>query len=166
MKKYAEVENNQIIKTIEQGGAYNNIRFGLYAPDEDYLNAGLYRIIDDEPDLTKYQRLDNENYTIDFKTKTITKVYEIIELDHGVIDRIEFKQNRQILLDNLEVMYNEIIYQADEKSRDRITSAVTGMLETDTKNWIAKDNSKHMLTKTDMQNLLRLVGQAQSDIWI
>ena len=82
--------------------------------------------------------------------------------------RIAFKANRKILLDNLEITYNSVIYQADEVSQDRMARAIVAMetfpAET-TINWVAKDNSIHSLTRADLQAMLGLAGIAQANIW-
>lgn len=165
---YAIVENEEI-KQFVSGDTYKNISFGSSATIKDRQNAGLYHIIDDEPELTKYQMLGNESYIIDDTAQTVTKTYKILELDPVEIDRKEFKKNRQELLENFEVTHDGVIYQADEVSQDRMARAIVAMetfpAET-TINWIAKDNSIHSLTRADLQAMLGLAGTAQANIWI
>lgn len=162
---YAIVENNEI-KQFVSGDTYKNISFGSSATIEDRQNAGLYHIIDDEPELTKYQMLGNESYIIDDTAQTVTKAYEIIELDPVEIDRKEFKIERQAAINNLEVIYNEVIYQGDETSQSRMGRKILAMSDTDAIDWVAKDNSIHELSKADLQEILRLAGQMQSEIWV
>lgn len=76
------------------------------------------------------------------------------------------KQNRQILVDNIEVTYNDIVYQGDEKSQDRISRAINGLPDnTTTMQWKAKDNSTQELNKLDLKEILFLAGQEQTRIW-
>jgi len=82
---YAIVENNEI-KQFVNGDNFKNISFGANATVKDRQDAGLYLVIDEKPELTIYQSLGNETYSIDNTAKTVTKKYEIIELDHKSID--------------------------------------------------------------------------------
>jgi hypothetical protein len=78
----------------------------------------------------------------------------------------EWKNNRQILVDKIEVTYKDIIYQGDEKSQDRMSRTVNGLPDdTTTIRWIAKDNSPQQLNKLDLKQILFLAGQAQTNIW-
>lgn len=78
----------------------------------------------------------------------------------------DWKVKRQESIDNIEVTYNSIIYQGDEKSQDRMSRAINGLTnDTDTIDWVAKDNSIHPLTKIDLKNVLGLAGAEQSRIW-
>lgn len=77
----------------------------------------------------------------------------------------EWKVNRQTLVDGIVVTYNGAEYQGDEKSQDRMSRAINGLLDTDTIEWVAKDNSIVVLTKDDLVQILRLAGAEQATIW-
>lgn len=81
-------------------------------------------------------------------------------------DYQDWKVKRQEAVDNIEVTYNGILYQGDEKSQDRMSRAINGLPDdTTTIPWIAKDNSEHLLTRVDLQTILGLAGAEQSRIW-
>mgnify|MGYP001330002703 CR=1 FL=1 len=77
-----------------------------------------------------------------------------------------WKKDRQIKLDNLEVSYSDVVYQADETSQDRMARAILNILDGESIKWVAKDNSVQILTKEDLKQIARLAGQAQTEIWI
>jgi len=78
----------------------------------------------------------------------------------------EWKQDRQQKVDNIEVTYNNVVYQGDETSQTRITKAITALPDdTTTVDWIAKDNSVQSLTRIDLKAILLDAGTQQSKIW-
>jgi len=78
----------------------------------------------------------------------------------------DFKKNREVLVINLEVVYNGIVYQGDEKSQDRMSRAINGLPDDTTIiNWKAKDNSTQELTRPELKEILFLAGQEQTRIW-
>ena len=79
--------------------------------------------------------------------------------------KIQIKNNRQILVENIEVEYNGKIYQGDEVSQGRMSRVISSMLDTDTIMWKAKDNSKVKLTKIDLTQILRLSTIEQTKVW-
>jgi len=78
----------------------------------------------------------------------------------------KWKKERQEKVDNIEVTYNNVVYQGDELSQTRIARAITAMGDSDTIDWVAKDNSVHPLTKDDLKAILLKAGQEQSKIWV
>ena len=75
------------------------------------------------------------------------------------------KINRQEIVENIEVIYNDVVYQGDEKSQDRMSRAIVGMDDNDTIEWTAKDNSKVTLLRSDLKQILRLAGIEQTKVW-
>ena len=74
------------------------------------------------------------------------------------------KQNMQMKINSIEINYNGVVYQGDEKSQDRISRAIVGMDDDDTIEWKAKDNSKVTLLKSDLKQILRLAGVEQTKL--
>ena len=76
------------------------------------------------------------------------------------------KYNRMTLVSEIEVMYQEVIYQGDETSQDRMSRAINGLPDdTTTISWKAKDNSIQELNRLDLKEILFLAGQEQTRIW-
>ena len=131
---------------------------------------------------TKTKQILKEAKSIGQKWVDSQSDYEFLELDNAVLEDGSFrglaeeelapyalkawKEERQIKLGNLEVSYNDVIYQADEVSQGRMNRAIVNLLDDETINWVAKDNSIQVLTKSDLKQIARLAGQAQTAIWI
>lgn len=78
----------------------------------------------------------------------------------------EKKELRTLLVSNIEVEYNGIVYQGDETSQDRISRVINGLPDdTTTISWKAKDNSSKELTRLDLKEILFLAVQEQARIW-
>ena len=131
-------------------------------PDEatsesPYLINNGYAILEVENPISNH--IENED-------GIITTVFrELIEDDFKSYNEQNYKTIRQNIVDNIEVIYNEIIYQGDEKSQDRMSRAVVGMDDDDTIEWTAKDNSKVTLLRSDLKQILRLSGIEQTKVW-
>ena len=76
-----------------------------------------------------------------------------------------WKSERQNKVDNLEVVHNDIVYQGDEVSQTRIARAIAVMDDTETTQWVAKDNSIQTLNKADLSAILKEAGIKQTLIW-
>lgn len=104
----------------------------------------------------------DNNYTYKVKNNKVIKTERV---DNLYLNQVK-KQNRQILVDNIEVTYNGIIYQGDEASQDRMSRAINGLPDDITTiQWKAKCNSSQELTKLDLKQILYLAGQEQTKIW-
>lgn len=77
----------------------------------------------------------------------------------------QWKAERQLKVDNIEVELNGVIYQGDETSQTRIARAVSVMEDTDTTMWVAKDNSVNELSKADLKYILKEAGIKQTLVW-
>ena len=86
----------------------------------------------------------------------------LVSLNNSII----YKQNKIHKLENIEVLYNGIIYQGDETSQDRISRVLNGMSDSETILWKAKDNSIQTLTKEDLRIILYRAVQEQTRIWL
>lgn len=104
----------------------------------------------------------DNNYTYKVKNNKVIKTERV---DNLYLNQVK-KQNRQILVDNIEVTYNGIIYQGDETSQDRMSRAINGLPDDITTiQWKAKDNSSQELTKLDLKQILYLAVQEQTKNW-
>lgn len=77
----------------------------------------------------------------------------------------DWKQERQNKVDNIEVTYNSIVYQGDELSQTRIARVISAMSDTETIDWVSKDNSIQTLNKVDLSAILKEAGIKQTQIW-
>lgn len=78
----------------------------------------------------------------------------------------EWKANRQTLVDNIEVIYEGVVYQGDEVSQTRMSRAITALPDDEiTIPWVAKDNTEHNLNRLDIKAILFQAGLQQSNIW-
>lgn len=76
------------------------------------------------------------------------------------------KELREILVSSIEVVHNNVIYQGDETSQDRMSRAINGLPDNMTTiSWKASDNSSHELTRVGLKEILFLAGQEQTRIW-
>jgi len=108
---------------------------------------------------------ENANY-VDVKNKTLS--FKDFRTSEEIKTQLIFKwkKDRQIKVDNIEVTYNNVVYQGDETSQTRITKAITALPDDDTTiDWIAKDNSVQSLTRVDLKAILLYAGTQQSKIW-
>ena len=98
---------------------------------------------------------------------TITAVFRQLEdSELEVFTNAAKKANRTTLVESIEVKYNEVSYQGDETSQDRMSRAINGLPDdVVTILWKAKDNSSHELTRLDLKEILFLAGQEQTRIW-
>ena len=89
-----------------------------------------------------------------------------INADISISTYNEWKTARNDAVDNIEVTYNNVVYQGDEKSQDRMARAIIALHDnTTTIDWVAKDNSITPLTKIDLQSILVQAGSIQSQLW-
>lgn len=123
--------------------------------------------VDTQDDL---ELIDIENPVSNYIEKedgTIEAVFREL-LDEELLPFVlkEKKELRTLLVENIEVEYNGIVYQGDETSQDRISRAINGLPDdTTTISWKAKDNSSKELTRLDLKEILFLAVQEQTRIW-
>ena len=103
----------------------------------------------------------DSNYTYKIENEEVIKTERV---DSPYMAQVK-KQKRQNIVENIEVTYNDVVYQGDEKSQDRMSRAIVGMDDDDTIEWTAKDNSKVVLLRSDLKQILRLSGIEQTKVW-
>ena len=126
----------------------------------------------DETEIELYQsayiEIEEDSYTFDSsKTYKVEneRVVSYDRTDDAYVSMVK-KSNRQVLVDSIEVTYNEVIYQGDETSQDRMSRSINGLPDDITTIlWKAKDNSSHEVTRLDLKEILFLAGQEQTKIW-
>jgi len=77
---YAEINNGKIMKKVHPGGSYKNISFGTNATRDEYIQAGLYELIEITPEISEYEIHGNSVITLDNTTKTATVTKEVLEV--------------------------------------------------------------------------------------
>lgn len=102
---------------------------------------------------------ENEDGTLDVVYRELT------DEDYTEYNSKNYKVVRAEMVNNIVVSYNDVEYQGDEVSQDRLSRAINGLPEDKTIEWKAKDNSKQLLTKDDLRQILYLAGQEQTRIW-
>lgn len=132
-------------------------------PDNSDENNGFIRnngyvMLDIENPILNY--IEKEDGTIEARFR------ELLELELLPFTVKEKKELRTLLVANIEVEYNGIVYQGDETSQDRMSRAINGLPDdTTTISWKAKDNSSQELTRLDLKEILFLAGQEHTRIW-
>ena len=77
------------------------------------------------------------------------------------------KKEREVLVENLTVEVDGLVFDADEKSQDRMNRAITSLSgTTETIVWVLADNTPAEVNKTTLKKALRAAGQAQTDVWL
>lgn len=132
-------------------------------PDNATSNSGFlinngYIMLDIENPVSSY--IEKEDGTIEAVFR------ELLESELLPFTLKEKKELRTTLVESIEVEYNGVIYQGDEKSQDRMSRAINGLSDdTTTISWKAKDNSSQELTRLDLKEIIFLAGQEQTKIW-
>lgn len=57
-------------------------------------------------------------------------------------------------------------FDGDERSQDRMTRAITAMESGDSLPWVLHDNTVVFVSRSELQEALRLAGAAMAAIWI
>ncbi|MDD3452553.1 hypothetical protein [Sulfurimonas sp.] len=93
---YAEITNGKITKIVRAGGSYKNVSFGKNAEDQEYLDAGLYKLVEETPAVNEFQNFGEETLSIDEAVKTVTKSREVLNKSNDEIYAIKIKNiNRE-----------------------------------------------------------------------
>ena len=138
--------------------------------NEDGIIKQFTRCDETEIELYQSEYIEYSEDSFEFDSNYTYKVEngEVVKTERT--DEIYLKQiskaNRTILVENIEVEYNGVVYQGDETSQDRMSRAINGLPDdTTTISWKAKDNSSQELTRLDLKEILFLAGQEQTRIW-
>lgn len=141
-----EIETKKIRRIIVDNEDYNLI---------DFYNRG--KIVGDISDpVTGISDVNGNTYKLVFR--------DITEDEFKDGTYAFFKKIKAILISNITVLHNGVEYQGDEESQGRISRAINSLPENCTIEWKAKDNSKQILTKYDLKEILYLAGQEQTRI--
>ena len=141
-----EIETKKIRRIIVDSEDYNLI---------DFYNRG--KIVGDISDpVTGISDINGNTYKLVFRDITDD------EFKDGTY--AFFKKVKAILVSNITISHNGVEYQGDEESQSRMSRAINGLPENVTIEWKAKDNSKQILTKYDLKEILYLAGQEQTRI--
>jgi hypothetical protein len=79
--------------------------------------------------------------------------------------RATFKTERAQAVDALTIETALGVFDADERSQDRMARAVVAMGEVDTIEWVLNDNTVVTVTAEQLKEALQLAGAAQSALW-
>ena len=144
MKSYILYDENNNIKQFvrcheNEIELYESLYIEVELEDFHFDSNFTYKVLNNE--IVKSERVDN--FYINSKKKL----------------------SRQEFVNNIEITYNNVVYQGDEKSQDRMSRAIVGMDDDDTIEWTAKDNSKVTLLRSDLKQILRLAGIEQTKVW-
>ena len=137
--------------------------------NEDWTIKQFTRCDETEIELYQSEYIEYSEDSFEFDSNFTYKIEnnEIIKserTDNLYLNQVK-KQNRKNIVNNIEVIYNGVVYQGDEKSQDRMSRAIVGMDDDDTIEWTAKDNSKVVLLRSDLKQILRLAGIEQTKAW-
>lgn len=58
------------------------------------------------------------------------------------------------------------IFNGDEASQNRMARSIVALGDTDTVTWVLADNSVIQATKAELQEALKLSGEAQTALWV
>lgn len=57
-------------------------------------------------------------------------------------------------------------FNGDEASQNRMARSIVALSDTDTITWVLADNSTIQATKAELQEALKLSGEAQTALWV
>lgn len=146
------------------------------------FNGAKWEYVEDNRNTVVYNKETKQESKIDYLGKikedvTISKPEQFDKWDYTQNKWVEderikketeyqnWKTERQNKVDNLEITHNDIIYQGDETSQIRMSRAISVMNDTETTEWVAKDNSIQILNKSDLSDILKEAGIRQTQIW-
>lgn len=166
---YAIVENGKI-KEFVTGNNYNNISFGESATVEDRQKAGLYHVIDTPATLAEYQTLGNETWSIDNKKKTVTKIYNVIELTtelaHAKQQKINKLESSKSSYDAEPVMVREKSFFGGRDNAQKYNEQYNLMLLNDETNTIFKGPEEYVTVDADFgKEVIKAIGNKCRESW-
>lgn len=77
----------------------------------------------------------------------------------------EAKATRQADVDALTVEVQGKLFDGNEEAQTRMSRAVVAMSDTDETLWVLADNTTALVTRAELQAVLRLAVEAQTAIW-
>jgi hypothetical protein len=152
LNRYRIDGDKYIFHTFSQGQKFNSsvwlendgrfIKKNIGTEDEPIMIYATYYNEDGSINVIKEQELDKAQVLADWKIE------------------------RQNKVDNIEVLYNGVIYQGDEVSQGRMSVAINGLPDdTTTIPWVAKDNTVTPLNRLQLKEILLDAGTQQSLVW-
>lgn len=76
-----------------------------------------------------------------------------------------FKASREVLVENITVEVDGMVFDGDEVSQARMGRAVLVMTSTEKMGWVLNDNTEVLVTKAQLKQALKLSGTEQSKLW-
>ena len=75
------------------------------------------------------------------------------------------KAERAEYVAKLVVTVDDLQFDGDETSQDRMARSIVALNDGETVQWVLADNSIAQVTKEQLRQALRLAGEAQTAIW-
>ena len=75
------------------------------------------------------------------------------------------KAERADFVSKIIVTVDELQFDGDETSQDRMARSIVALNDGETVQWVLADNSIAQVTKEQLRQALRLAGEAQTAIW-
>lgn len=76
-----------------------------------------------------------------------------------------FKQDRHKKVSEIKVTVDDMVFDGDEDSQNRMARAFVGLDDGESMSWVLHDNSLATVTKEQLKQALRLAGEAQTLLW-
>ena len=89
----------------------------------------------------------------------------VVELTEEELRR-DFKEAREIALNELTVEVAGLVYDADETSRSRMADTIVALEPEEENLWVLADNSVVILSRESLVSVLRAIGKAQNNLWL
>lgn len=76
------------------------------------------------------------------------------------------KRDRERAVSEITVTVDNMVFDGDETSQDRMSRAIVSLDPLETTLWVLHDNTVAYPTREQLKQALRLAGSAQTDIWV
>lgn len=133
----------------------------MFIVTTDGINLKFTNLI--TPDVMYSLEITNGDYNS--YNYIITEGKIVYDTTNAKAARVNFKKQRALQVDNIEVSYKGNTYQGDETSQNRMTRAILSMTDTEVIPWVTKDNKKVNLSKVDLSAILKQAGIIQTSLW-
>lgn len=78
----------------------------------------------------------------------------------------QFKRDREQAVSQITVTVDNMVFDGDETSQDRMSRAIVSLDPLETTLWVLHDNTVAYPTREQLKDALRLAGLAQTAIWV
>lgn len=133
----------------------------MFIVTTDGINLKFTNLI--TPDVMYSLEITNGDYNS--YNYIITEGKIVYDTTNAKAARVNFKKQRALQVDNIEVSYKGNTYQGDETSQNRMTRAILSMTDTEVIPWVTKDNKIVNLSKVDLSAILKQAGIIQTSLW-